>query len=118
MQLKLHIVVYLQYATGSRDPKTDIYFIDDVEKFSPIIGQTPLQSVSIDEYGPSAAVEPYPCPVPGCSEALEGHTIVIQFYLDMEEETHARWLFHASRNRCISGCCKGFIKEHSRLRHY
>jgi hypothetical protein len=79
-----------------------------------------LTGVTDDEYGPSVTFEPYPCPMPGCQEDFKSYATVLDFYLHMEEDSHATWLFTEcdSQHLCLFGCQKGFINEHSLLRHY
>jgi hypothetical protein len=56
--------------------------------------------------------------MPGCEEQFDQGVTILQFYLHMEEASHANWLFNNSNHTCLLGCRKGFINAHSLLRHY
>jgi hypothetical protein len=112
------------------DPNTAVWFVSDVDAVFPANSNLSdedvkslhgsLTGVKDDEYGPFVACEPYPCSMPGCQEKFEGRVTVLEFYLHMEDDTHAKWLFTTSGDyrSCALGCSKAFINEHSLLRHY
>lgn len=50
-----------------------------------------ITHVTDDEYGPAIIFEPRQCAMPGC-RGFEHPATVLDFYIHMEEDAHARWL--------------------------
>jgi hypothetical protein len=112
------------------DYDTAVWFVSDVDAVfpaNPNLSDEDIKSlhgsltgVEEGEYGPNVACEPYSCSMPGCQERFEGRVTVLEFYLHMEDDTHAKWLFttNGDYRSCALGCLKAFINEHSLLRHY
>jgi hypothetical protein len=90
-----------------------VWFVEDIAYDDEV-----TTHVTDNHYSSSASVEPYPCMMPRCHEQFDQGVIVLEFYLNMEEASHATYLFDNSSHTCTFGCRKGFINAHSLPRHY
>jgi hypothetical protein len=113
-QLMLHSIRNMITYPGAAT-EMQIWYVEDANSD---VESSDITHVTNKDYGSSVVFEPYPCTMPGCEEQFDNGTTVLQFYIHMEEATHANWLFGLSNHNCSFGCEKGFLNAHSLLRHY
>jgi len=100
--------------TFSGDAQMVILFVADPG----MIGEgIDLQVIHVTgrEFDSSQVIEPHPCVMPQCQEGFEHPVTALRFYAHMEDEAR---LFEKDKNICSFGCQRGFINQHSLLRHY